>query len=362
LAVPFGSHAVIMSLLKAPFILLLTFPRIAYQAFRLHFHKRLDVYGKPEPVASELDTERSLGPDWNAVEMRSLDGAAAMASPEATKGGTIGWRPPSPLDFHARRLTIHFLSSSLLSHRMSQFNSTHPPDQSISSVQLISSQLGEPVETFEFGLYPNPTGRTVKIYFRSPRFFSVMLQSPSPQHTLLFGSLGERLFRTSDADGFCEVFAPFHTQPGAAPHSKNPITCCLERQLGFLRSKWATDSFEWASCRTVAAEESNHSHCLDAAGPTAALLRSLLLLASRLLTDSMERRIFLSVGARFVRGGEPWGGWDRARRASESLLGAINSTHESQDADDQLRKSPNHPEEHYDLDSVLRPIKTRETS
>ncbi|KAI5119353.1 hypothetical protein M0805_004030, partial [Coniferiporia weirii] len=97
---PLTSYGLLAALAHQPLTLLLTFPRIAYEAARLHYRRRLDVYARPEPRAVAPALEDLFSEKRNAVQ-RGADDALGV-------GGGVGWQSEGALDRYARRLTERF--------------------------------------------------------------------------------------------------------------------------------------------------------------------------------------------------------------------------------------------------------------
>ena len=70
-------------MIKQPFSLFLTFPRIAYEAYYLHYKRSLDVYPRPEPRAVDPDLEYQMPVKVNPVQ--SADEGLGI-------GGSVGWQ------------------------------------------------------------------------------------------------------------------------------------------------------------------------------------------------------------------------------------------------------------------------------
>jgi hypothetical protein len=253
---PFTASSLIFTLLQAPFALLLTFPRIAYQAFILHYRKRLDVYVRPEPIAVRKDVEESLPPVTNAVQ------PGGRGNEGAIKGG-IGWQKETWVERWCRKRVERFMEPRAAE--------TNVITRLICSNPLISDRTFGPSDSSE--------ARVLDIYYRSPRFFATLIIAPSPRHMLVLGSTSrDPIFSPSSKELFLEVFS----NTGAS--YQNPI----RERLAHARL-----------------EKYDFANPLDA--PSLFML-SLVLLWTYCV-DKLTELIFNLVSARFVPGEEPRYTW-----------------------------------------------------
>ena len=323
-ASPLSSCSLCLSLLWTPFALFLTLPRIAYEAFRLHYLRRLDVYQRPEPVAASSSTELSLPDAWNRAERSDL-----------SKGGTIGWRPPTWAEEWARRRFITYVTSrALLADKERKIR-----------VELISTRASEvmdciPLHSPSVTVDRKPSDESklasldehiLRITYRAPRFFTLLVLSSSPQHALLAGSLGDHLFSTSDDALFCKLLSP----PISMTQSWNG-SVFFRKCAAWIRDKW---SFQ-GNLVDREHEDSSVLNALDYPGTIKAYSALIPVLFTLYLTDWFERRILTLVNARFVPGDEPWNMWQRAQF--------------SQGQGEERREARNHIEQYRPLGSARR--------
>jgi hypothetical protein len=295
-ASPLSSCSLCLSLLWTPFALFLTFPRIAYEAFRLHYLRRLDVYQRPEPVAASSSTELSLPDAWNRAERSDL-----------SKGGTIGWRPPTWAEEWARcRFIAYVTNRALLADRGRKIRieliSTRGCE-AVDCIPLHSPSVAQDRKPSDESKPASPDGHILRITYRAPRFFTLLVLSSSPQHALLAGSLGDYLFSTSDDALFCELLSP----PLSMTQSWSGSV--FRKCATWIRDKW---SFQ-GSLADRGREDSSVLNALDYPGTIKAYSVLIPVLFTLYLTDWFERRIFTLVNARFVPGDEPWNMWQRAQ-------------------------------------------------
>lgn len=332
----------------------MTFPRIAYEAFKLHFQKRLDVYGRPEPVPVELSVERDGGlrPVWNPVEFECQPSQLA-ATEKDSMGGTIGYLPPGRLETWAHSRVVNYLSQNTV---LASPASPNVWEQDAVIVELVSTRAGEPIERVHLshlGNVENLTAKsppTLRITYRSHRLFTILLLAPTPQHALLAGVEGDRIFSASDDELFCRVFASLPAL--LAPSG------LIGRYITSLRTDWARGAWNEDVSRMPSSvlvrstspnsapsladgDAAKHSTSsvdfpLNSALPSPSLASSLRLsfvLSLLLLTDWLEKQVFRLLKARFVPGDEPWNVWDRAHAALNYSVGQNLLEHREEHAD-----------------------------
>ncbi|KAF8588064.1 hypothetical protein K439DRAFT_1652066 [Ramaria rubella] len=262
---PFSSASLLWVVACAPLGLLLAFPRILYQAYLLHYHKRLDVYQRPELCAPDPVVESKLPVVPNNPEANDKDCCGSRG---------VGWQKTGALERWCERRVSAYLRSRC---RKTGISLTFMPSN--------------PAEDRTTVLSSRADGRALTIFYRTPRLFTILFTMPSSQHALLFGVRAEKVFSVSSDDLFHEVFAP----PSASSEQrwKTRLTRCLR----------------CASVpRSIDLQVPLH-HSLDE--PITFMSTFMLFLSLCLVT--LEEKLFKMLGARFVRGEEPWGGWERLR-------------------------------------------------
>lgn len=318
-ASPLSSCSLCSSLLWTPFALFLTFPRIAYEAFRLHYLRRLDVYQRPEPVAASSSTELSF-PAWNRAERSDL-----------SKGGTIGWRPSTWAEEWARRRFIAYVANRPLladkGRRIRVELHSMRASEVMDCIPLHSPSVAQDREPSDESKPASLDERILRITYKAPRLFTLLVLSSSPQHALLAGSLGDYLFSTSDDTLFCELLFP----PLSMTQSWGSVF--LRKCAAWIRDKW---SFQG----NLVHEGSSVPNALDYPGTIKAYSVLIPVLFTLYLTDWFERRIFTLIGARFVPGDEPWNISQRAQF--------------SQGQAEERREARSHIEQHRPLGSARR--------
>ena len=95
---PLTASNLLHALARQPFVLLLSLLRILYEAWILHYVKRLDVHGRPDPKPSRLAWATPPG-DGERREQPSRG---------------VGWQHSSWFEQYARTLVLDFLVSFFL--------------------------------------------------------------------------------------------------------------------------------------------------------------------------------------------------------------------------------------------------------
>lgn len=157
-ATPLTTRSLMWGVAQAPFGWFLTFPRILFVAWKLHYQKRLDVFIRPEP--------------------------------QPVPSGGVKWLSEGFLEGFARR--------RLEAHLVRRAQET--------GIQITLQPVDPSVSRHTFA----PGGSSEKklvVSYLAPRFFTIVFLSPSAEHALLLGCDTERLFTVSDRDLFRVVFS-----------------------------------------------------------------------------------------------------------------------------------------------------------
>ena len=276
-ATPLTTSSVLLALCKAPFLLFLSSPRILYQAWILHYNKRLDVYIRPEPLpaTSEWVCEPHSG--------FTIGGNAL--------GGGVKWQTESLLERTARTRLYKFLKARV--------------DEVRINVILIPANPSYPRTIFSpFNRSINETSNDNKhepsltIHYLSPRFFTIVLLSPSAQHALLLGNTTERIFFPSSPELFMSVFSP---PPRPLPHSSRRLSLCQR-----IRTHHITSLLLNSPLLPIPP-----THALDNS-TTLGSVSTIIILWTLLAFERFGAWAFRALHARVVPGQEPWKQWERA--------------------------------------------------
>ncbi|KAJ7756283.1 hypothetical protein B0H16DRAFT_1539245 [Mycena metata] len=256
-ASPLTSTSLVFALSRAPFDLFLSFARIVYIAWILHYKKRLDVFIRPEPLPATWTSPES-DPSLHPIE------------------GGVRWLDEGLFEAYSRRHVEEFLRRRV--------------EETGVSVSLVPANPSLVIRAFA-PAYP-PTDH-LKISYLSPRVFTILLLCPSPQHALLLGTT-ERIFFASSDKLFHSTFAPPPTTP-TTPTSR--------------RQKMRA-----APIGTLLPLAIPARNALDPPGLVGALV-SVAVIWTLLFLDRVEGWVFRVARARPVKGLEPWKQWERAAMA-----------------------------------------------
>ena len=257
---------IVATLFRSPFALLLTTPRILYQAYRLHYERALAVYPRPEPKSE------AAGREWNA--------------PQVDKEGlgvAVGWQQSGWGEKTARDIVLKYC-------------------------QARADQLGVAFDLEFLDQRPDisigSTARgSVRIRVRTadPKCFTNILLAPSPRHYTILAP--ELLTTISDPELFIRLFTP--------------KTRILTKSLASRRADRLRHSFFLfllSHSDTAPSPELWLSTGANFTDDLAAFdqFKAFLVVMLAVTAERAEERIMNWMGATFVEGREPWMIWDRA--------------------------------------------------
>lgn len=253
-----------MTLLRFPLALLLTTPRILYQAYRLHYERDLAVYPRPEPKSEAAEQE------WNAPQ---VDGEGL--------GVAVGWQQSGWGEKIARDMVLKYC-------------------------QTRAGQLGVGIDLKFLDQRPDvsigPThGVQVRIRTADPKFFTNLLLAPSPRHYTILAP--ELLTTISNPELFLRLYTPGSTTSPIA--TIDQLTSSLRRSFFF---------FLLSYCETAPTPDlwlSTDAHFTEQMSSVDRFKVFLVVLLA-VTAERAEERIMSWMGASFVEGREPWMIWDRA--------------------------------------------------
>jgi hypothetical protein len=240
-----------------------------YQAYRLHYEKRLAVYPRPEP-SSEAAKEA-----WNAPQ----DDVEGLGLP-------IAWQTPGWSERTARRIVETFCRSRVA--------------QSGTGLHI---QFLDQREDLILSTQKSSSDRQVcSIKTANPKFFSHLLIAPSPRH---FAILSPELLTTiEDPEPFLRLME--------SPTSAIADLSTVERMTSKIRERFFL--FFMAHSDLPATPDLfpfDNKHFI-APSSIYDQVRILLIVYLAYLADVAEERIMVLLGATFVEGREPWKLWERA--------------------------------------------------
>ena len=275
---PANNLAIARTILRYPFALLLTTPRILYQAYLLHYEKKLLVYPRPEPHVQGHESA------WNPAEKDVLG-----------IGVAIGWQVSGWAERRARRIIEEW-------------------------ARCRAAEIGCGLEIVFPDSRPNLAtdkcdDEKLKLVITSsdPKLFTNLLSTPSARHFLILAP--ELLTHISSPEDFEAFFAP----------RARPSSHWIDRTTAFMRKRHQSFLF---------------SHSLIAPFPDLAVfsdqhflvspksswwrqlverLTVLLIVSMYYAADVAEEAILSGLGAKFVHSAEPWKVWERALRLQYRL-------------------------------------------
>jgi hypothetical protein len=249
------------TLLRFPLALLLTTPRILYQAYRLHYERDLAVYPRPEPKSDAAVQE------WNAPQI-DKEGL----------GVAVGWQTSGWGEKTARDLIIKFCGARS------------------SEVGLVLQFLDQRPDV---SIGPPTDKQVVRIQTADPKFFTNLLLAPSPRHYTILAP--ELLTHISDP----ELFMRYFTLETSSTY------------VGRLSHRIRNSFFQFLGSHSDIAPTpdllATDTHFTDHFS-TVDQFRSFLVVLLAVTAERAEERIMNWMGATFVEGREPWMIWDRAVR------------------------------------------------
>ncbi|KAG8837506.1 hypothetical protein FRC18_009135 [Serendipita sp. 400] len=295
---PLTTSSLLLTLFHYPFILWLSMIRISYHAALLHYKKRLDVYARPEPVASVGSLDTHIGKSRNLPE-----GDIGESSQ------SVGWQPEGWMDRYARKKTCAYLEK-----RAKELGITI---KLRSSNALDQAQIFLPYEGTLSEASPAKDQEELVIFYRTQLFFTHLLVLPSAVHALVFSSRTERIFNTTNDDLFLHVFEP-------PPHTRKTPAQKLRRW--FLPPNALSISSPPAhpmDCsRTPGARKSGQ---VGTVTTTTWSWQTFAVIVMFYAIEGLEKALYRLFRARFVKGEEPWDGWGRVQRGEEGKTSEIGS-------------------------------------
>ncbi|KAK7446978.1 hypothetical protein VKT23_014191 [Stygiomarasmius scandens] len=289
-SVPLTTPNLLGTLVQYPFAFFLSLPRILYQAWILHYKKRLDVYIRPEPLPA--------ADSW---------GSTNKSGSPSSLGGGVRWQPAGAFESYARDAVEKFLMD-----RTAELGIR---------VELIPGSATEMRRVFDGEASRDAAvqkqKRTLSISYLSPRFFTILLLSPSVKYALLYGSKTEGIFVVSDEALFLQVFGADESQNDVSQRlSIRQRLRCIPIPASLLPNSHPNPHSTPSSDSFIVPPK----HILDKEPYTSPFGSTLVILALLSLA-SLEKYIFKLVRARTVKGDEPWAAWERAAELEKIRAG-----------------------------------------
>lgn len=294
---PFTSRNLMSSLAKQPFVLFSAWSKILYNAWILHYVKRLDVFARPDPQPAVSQ--------W-----------LPMDEDRETSGG-VGWQQETWAEAFARKRVEEFLRNRV----------------EVLGVDVMLRPANPAVSTRHFtpsGSNDRKDVRTLTVSHLSSTFFSTLFLAPSAGHALRMGKQ-EKAFAVSSEDLFLQVFSDSSSEKDVKREDMSFAQRLRLRQIP-------------SSCESISHLPIPNAHPLDSNGTFTYLSVVFMLLYISVL-DRLEKFLYTSLNARFVSGQEPW-----SSRAWERSVGHGDAMDSYLDGDVVQREG----EEAYMLGSVRR--------
>lgn len=286
---PLSPATLYAALLRQPIDLFLTFARILYQAAKLHFGKRLDAFGRPDMVqSSEHTTEQTydgvgLPPALNPIQPHRHASVGQAASRAAgLLYAPAGWTQVVAKEYVAGLLQrrVDELQIQCQQRWTVEVRSTDPADPGLHIAASLAEIGGEE--------------KLLVLYTRSHSVYTDLMSYQPPRLALLLGSIVGRRWGVNSVQLFDQFFA--HAQC-------LPTNGVRKRHLDLLLSPQADPR---------KAIEQLHSFAISCAPPSSTAqsasegCKVWLALWIGLVAATAEKHVFGWLGARYVKGTEPW--------------------------------------------------------
>ncbi|KDN41982.1 hypothetical protein K437DRAFT_249268 [Tilletiaria anomala UBC 951] len=290
-AEPLCTTNLLFALAKQPFSLFLTFPRILYEAGKLHFRYRLDAFGRPdmqEPLSASSAAPRAT--EWNGVgwppslnPVEQHRGAVASNIRTETLKGGILWPEASGAEKACKARVLAFVQKRV------------QLDPSL-SIRVVSADPSEPPILVAGSSSTAEREDQLTISIRSFAFYTDMLLWPDAETALLVGSITARRWGVNDQGAFKRFFRSLTPGGALSAAAAGQTKASASQRVRQRFWKWALGCANHLSERQRAAFEArvqqNKQHCWT--------------LWQIMLASKAEKWVFEKVGARYVLGTEPW--------------------------------------------------------
>lgn len=266
---PLSTPVLLRALAKWPFGLLLTSPRILWQAGVLSFRKGLPVWIRPEPFAGKRE-----------------DGGLNPVQ-EGGKEGAVGWQEEGEMEKWARERVRRFLAKRV---REDDWRDGR-------RVRVVLRSADEEVEDMEFVSHGGEEMKegeeqVLLVTYSTPVFFTDLVASPSVSLALAVGSHTEHRWSTTNDDLFLRLFST-SSSPSILVQAAQSI-------------RRATMSWGLSFSPLPPPRSPLPPHPLD--DGTVGMVTSL---ASHYFWTRLGYGVLAASGAKVVVGTETWGDWAR---------------------------------------------------
>ncbi|KAM0755512.1 DUF1365-domain-containing protein [Meredithblackwellia eburnea MCA 4105] len=268
---PLSQSTLLKSLLSWPFDLLLTTPRILWEAAKLSYSKGLAVYIRPEPFAGSRE-------GGNPVQ-------------EGATVGSVGWQDIGGMEKWAKTKVVQFLEK-----RRETWEGKE-------NVRVVLRSVDISVQDVEVILRtPSSDTRSSKhqqllVTYNTPVFFTDLLVTPSMLLALQLGSHTEHRWHTEDEPLFLSVFSAFSPPVPT-------LTSRMTQKVRIDTMNWGL-SFASLHCQPPPPAQTMR-HPFDDGK-----LRTLWMTWSHSLALKVGYWILCGSRAKVIEGTESWGEWKR---------------------------------------------------
>ncbi|SNX86301.1 uncharacterized protein MEPE_05010 [Melanopsichium pennsylvanicum] len=312
---PLSPATLYAAILRQPWDLFLTFARILWEAGKLHFRKRLDAFGRPEmvqpgetPATSSTFDGHGLPPPLNKIQPHRHASANVSAGSESGDGASGGLVYPEAgwAELVAKRYV-----EDMVKRRMKELEELQEAE-TWWSVRVQSTDPADPglyVESKVDGQQQRNKKQLV-LYTRSYGVYTDLMAFRPPQLAFLVGSLTARRWGVSSKVDFDTFF-------GNSPCLGDVRGVCrrqFEFLLGNQDEKKAHELLQKFGVAVASAEKEDGR---DARVKEGWRVNTALWLG--FVAAVAEKKIFGWLGARYVKGTEPWLELQRGLKYIEDL-------------------------------------------
>ncbi|OCF35705.1 hypothetical protein I316_02760 [Kwoniella heveanensis BCC8398] len=278
---PYSTFAVLRTLAKWPFTLFSVLLRTYYQAYRLHYLKRLAVYARPEIRAKgseNLYNSPGDDPGGAGVDLQKQDDS---------------W-----VESKAKRIIARWAIDRA--------------EQVGYDLQVNFSDWRETFSTSRFDDKQTKKDKLV-VNTADSLFFTNLIVAPSPQHMLAIAT--ERITSVSSDHQFVEFFSP--TASSSASSASPPGVAVSTFTTKWRNKYWLNQYFQSKVAPLPSIPPLSSTH-FTASSPTPFTTRERINIARvtfwYVFAELSEQVIFDWISARFVPDQEPWKMWERSMK------------------------------------------------
>lgn len=283
-AVPLSESSALSAIFQFPLALFLTTPRILYQAAKLHYKKKLDVFPKPEPVSSHAGELHSVNP----VEAGGL-------------AGNVLWQ--------AADSTTEWVMEKLVAHLQQRVDHLWTADKRSVSIKITSTDPNDAPRTI---CATGQAAEELEIVYASYYFLIDILLSPSPELAILLGTKAERRWTVNNPHLFCLLLQSSFTAKSLSAQKLRRRQLMWSLSFATPEQAKSTEAFIKQIDKAI-----TRPHFLDEDhGIQRTVFKQIMLQRSMYW-------VFGLMKARFVVGLEPWSEWVRAASVAQTSEGSI---------------------------------------